>query len=215
MGAERRGFRIKLKNNKMKKILLVLLIWSCQAVGTNSKVDNLEGWLPYENSQIGWNIQYPSNYSIMPQSEIDMIENRGLNALENSTGENIEKNYENLLWIRGAGMNGLTSVLQDNSSFTDNEIIQEEEEADSLMIQSIRNQGIRMEYKFDSEEIDNLNFKTFKAKYFSREGKVFLNQKTFDHYFDNKQVLSITINYTTDSIGMELERIVQTSKFIK
>ena len=51
-------------------------------------------------------------------------------------------------------MNGLTSVLQDNSSFTDNEIIQEEEEADSLMIQSIRNQGIRMEYKFDSE--DNL-----------------------------------------------------------
>jgi len=196
----------------MKKLLIIVLICSCRTAITSEELDT-KGWNEYSNESIGWTIRYPSDYSIMSSEEIRFIESGGQNALEESSELEIEKNYKNLLWLKDGGMNGLTSILQDNSSLSESEIKNSEEAADSLMIESIRSQGIQFNYSFGFEEFSGLRFKTLEANYYSPNGTKFMTQKSFDHYFSNRQVLSITINYTADSCGIELDQIVRTSTF--
>ena len=144
----------------MKNILLIIWIviglTSCNSQTTKQSKQTTE----YECNVIGWKFSYPSDWKVLSDDDIAVIEGRGKSAMESTINEEIEVNNKNLLWLKKDQFNSFTSTIQPYDSLVDGPYLENQASLNHLIIETYKNQGIQFDYKICKELIDGLEFTT-------------------------------------------------------
>jgi hypothetical protein len=197
----------------MKK--MVFFIWitisflSCNF--QTSQKDNAT--VKFECKEIGWSFEYPSNWKILTDNEIAIIEGRGKTAMEETMNEKIEVNHKNLLYLKKDPFNSFSSTIQPFDSITDGPYPETQTALNQLIIETYKNQGMQFDYKIGKEIIDGLEFQTLESIIYSSDRKkIIMNQIMYDRLINGKMSLTLSINYNNEKDKQSLFGIIRTSK---
>ena len=97
---------INLKPMRPVRLLLLALL---PIVSCNSQQSEKVEYQPFEDKATGWTTKYPASWERMSQEEMDKLEGRGLEAMEETLGDRIALTHTNLLWLKKDEFNSFTS----------------------------------------------------------------------------------------------------------
>jgi hypothetical protein len=197
----------------MNKILLIIWIvigfTSCNSQTTKQTIQTSE----YECNVIGWKFNYPSDWKVLSDDDIAVIEGRGKSAMESTINEEIEVNNENLLWLKKDQFNSFTSTIQPYDSLVDGPYLENQASLNQLIIETYKNQGIQFDYRIGKELIDGIEFTTLESTIYTPDRKkVIMNQIIYDRLINGKTSLTLSINFNNDKDKQSLLGIIKTSK---
>lgn len=196
----------------MKNIFLILtsiLAISCQqSVLTTSEIKSIP-----INEKISWNIQLPKGWNVISQQKMDKIESKGKKAMEETIGEEVEMNHENLVTINKNQFNSLIANRQVYDSIIDGPYVELQDLLFKSILEAYRNQGIKFDYQYGNDTIDGMSFRTLSTTlYAPQTNEIILNQILWDRLFDD-YALMININYNNDTDKNKLMNLVESSSF--
>jgi hypothetical protein len=196
-------------NNILLIIWIVIGFTSCNSQTTKQTIQTSE----YECNVIGWKFNYPSDWKVLSDDDIAVIEGRGKSAMESTINEEIEVNNENLLWLKKDQFNSFTSTIQPYDSLVDGPYLENQASLNQLIIETYKNQGIQFDYRIGKELIDGIEFTTLESTIYTPDRKkVIMNQIIYDRLINGKTSLTLSINFNNDKDKQSLLGIIKTSK---
>ncbi len=193
-------------------VIIIIGFQSCES--TNNSISSKTK--TYKNEEVGWTFNYPGDWKVLSNDEIQMIELGGSEAIEKTLGQEIESTNNNLLYLQKDENNTFTSTLNSFDPAIDGSYSENQQSIFQIIIETYRNQGIQFDYKVGNTEVDGLEFATFESTLYAPETKdVLFNQIIYDRLINNNTSLSFSLNYVNDQYKQQLMGIVETSKFTK
>jgi hypothetical protein len=197
----------------MKKLFLIAWIAlgfiSCKSQPTKLNDKTIK----YTCNEIGWTFNYPSDWKVLSDDEIALIEGRGRTAMESTINEEIPIINNNLLWLKKDHFNSFTSTIQPYDTIADGPYTENQELLSQILIETYKNQGIQFDYNIGKELIDGLEFATLETIIYTPDRKkVIMNQIMYDRLINGKTSLTLSINYNNDNDKRSLMGIIKTSE---
>jgi hypothetical protein len=189
---------------------LLFSILSACVVKPTPKKSNLSR---YENKEIGWSVEFPSDWQMLNNEDILKSEGNAKKALESTIKDTVSMSHKNLVWVQKDQFNSFSSTLQPFDSLTDGSYTKTQEALFQAMLQTYSAQGLKFQYKIGKDRIDGLEFSTYFIKFLATDKKtVFLYQVIFDRLIEGKNDLTLSINFNNDTDRQTLINIVKSSK---
>lgn len=205
----------------LRHILLLLIfftfIFSCKEVDPNKQID--EGKIEnntYVSQDIGWEMEIPKGWEIVTMEETKSYEKKGLDAIEDMIGEDIDvSNLKNLVSFK----KDMFNLFQSDSEAFEIEYEDEWEESNialkDFLLETYIDQGIKATASdISTESIDGLEFMRYEFTLYSPDDKVILNQLIYTRLI-NGYDFGVNINYNNEEDKNEMLRVFRNSKFRK
>ncbi len=162
---------------------------------------------------MGWSVDYPDYLRILSDTEIAAYEGRVEGSLEETIGEEIEYNHQNLIWLLKDRFNSFSSNSQPYDSEIDGPFEENQKMLNETILETYKNQGIEFDSEFGTYNIDGLGFSSMTTKLYTPDrSKVILTQIVFERLFSNSRTLTLNINYNNPMDKEILMKIVDSSK---
>ncbi len=201
---------------KLTILLFLTVLFSCKT-DPNKQID--EGKITeniYHSEEIGWTMEIPKGWNITHKSAIDRRTKKGLEALSETAGVEIDANgLKQLLNFQKNKFNIFQSVSEPFKEEYEGEWEENNIELKKLIYITYLEKGI----KVDSTEtitikIDGLEFKSSKFTIYSPKGEVILNQIMYSRLINGLD-FGVSINYNNESDKKEILEAWLNSKFKK
>lgn len=192
--------------------LLVLCIAACNRhEKTKAELTTLNISEKYSLSLV-----LPDGWDVMTAKEIENMEERGIELLQETTGMPVESFHEYLLQIRKDAFNSLLINKQIYNPEEDGPYDELQEMLFEIVLETITAQGLSIEHDIEEEQLDGFAFKRLNIKLFDpkRDNKVILYQNVWDGLIGNHSVL-INANYNNEKDEKMLKDMLREAKIIK
>jgi len=197
---------------------IIITILSCKPIDPNKYVD--EGMLEngtYVSEEIGWTIRIPNNWKIVSRKQKKEYEKKGLEAMQEVVGEEIDvSELKNLIGFK----KNMFNVFQSSSEpFEEVISLNEWKENNGFLKELIYNTFTSRGIKADSTEtkivkIDGLDFYTYGFTIYSPEGDTILNQLVYSRLINGLD-FGVSMTYNNESDKTEMLNSFLNSKFKK
>ena len=167
------------------------------------------------NEDFKWSIAIPENFNSVSPDEWEKLQNRGLEAIENTAGEEIINQVQTIFVFKNGDANYLESNHQPFDSSVDGDYLQSCKEVNDLLYQTFKSQlpNTTIERSTSVEKIDNLEFQTFKVKINLPNEKA-MHSISYTRLFGKKE-FSVNIIYLDNQQGEKMLKAWRNSKFNK
>lgn len=181
--------------------LVIVLLAACS--GRQPEVELAEGQIDagvYRNAKLGWEFRIPEGWEVLSKSEIERIEGKGIEAIEESYDSEITPSHTPLLYLRKDMFNAFTSTAQVFDPKVEGSYREHQEMIFEVLLNTCRSKGMRIDHKRDRESIGGLEFETLHVTLYAPDGKkVVLYQVIFDRLMNGRSlIMSITYNNHKD-----------------
>jgi hypothetical protein len=198
-------------------LFLVTLFSACSKADPNVEID--EGSIiedTYSSNEIGWTMQIPAGWNILPRNKAVDTQNKGKKAIEEMLGEEIAiEELKNLLHLQKDVFHTFQSTSQPFVSTYDGEWEETNETLKQVLMDTYANEGIRAEVSETKiENIDAVKFVTYEFTLYAPSGNVFLRQILYTSLI-NGYDFGMNVSYTDAQIRDEILSAWKKSKFIK
>jgi hypothetical protein len=190
--------------------LIFLLLISC--LSGYSQSDG--GYTHYKDEATGWSTRYPNSFILMTAEEVEKLEGRGKQALENTVDVGVEMSHKNLLWLKKDVFNMMTSNSQPYDLAVDGPYEDSQKLIYEMLEEAYKAQGLDVDVKYSTTKIDGLDFFTMQTIIYAPGTKnILMTQMMYDRLFDGKIGLTLNINFNNESDKGALLEIINSSKF--
>lgn len=197
-------------------ISIVLFFCSCDQVDPNKQIDEgkVKGTL-YESKEIGWSIEIPKEWKIISKDQVEANDEKGKNAIEKSTGQQIDtKALKHLISFQKDQFNTFSSTSEPFKEEFPGEYQQNSKFINEILYNTYTSQGIKADTASGKEIIQGLEFNAFYAKIYGPDGKLILNQILYSRLI-NGYDFGVNINYNNDQDKKIMMNTFLKSKFTK
>lgn len=204
---------------KQKKSIFYLMVFisfiACKEIDPNKQID--EGKIEndtYKSEEIGWQMSIPKGYEIVTKSESEKIDERGLQAMQETTGETYDiSELKNLLSFKKNRFNVFTSTSEPFIEKYDGEWIENNSSLKKLIYLTYQNQGIKSDStKTQIEKIDGLDFQFYEFNLYGPENNVVLNQRFYSRLINGFD-FGVNINSNNENEKKAMLNAWKNSKF--
>lgn len=194
----------------MKKILCTLFVLFTLATYGQEKKDE-----KIFIKEFNWTMISPEGFERMSQEEIDHLRNRGIQVLENGTGEELVDEVTVLFWIKKGTLNSLEANYQPFDEEVDGDYDETFDDVNEISVAAIKDQfpQIQIDTVTSIEKIDRLNFRKFYMK-LTYPGGVVLHNHSYSYLFGDKE-FTVSISYVDEKFGQQMLNAWLKSKFRK
>ena len=163
---------------------------------------------------IGWKFNYPANWSIMTEAEIEELEGKARGTVEEVVGGKLEELHENVLYLRKNPFNRFTSTIQGYDSATHGPYAELQSELFEVYLETYRTAGISLEHETGTATVDGLEFQTMSVTIHKPGTKeVLMHQLMFDRLFGGKTSLLMSLNWNNEKNRAAMQGILDSSSF--
>lgn len=197
-------------------ISIILFFCSCDHVDPNKQIDEgkVKGTL-YESKEIGWSIEIPKDWKIISKDQVEANDEKGKNAIEKSTGQQIDtKALKHLISFQKDQFNTFSSTSEPFKEEFPGEYQQNSKFINEILYNTYTSQGIKADTASGKEIIQGLEFNAFYAKIYGPDGKLILNQILYSRLI-NGYDFGVNINYNNDQDKKIMMNAFLKSKFTK
>lgn len=197
-------------------ISIILFFCSCDHVDPNKQIDEgkVKGTL-YESKEIGWSIEIPKEWKIISKDQVEANDEKGKNAIEKSTGQQIDtKALKHLISFQKDQFNTFSSTSEPFKEEFPGEYQQNSKFINEILYNTYTSQGIKADTASGKEIIQGLEFNAFYAKIYGPDGKLILNQILYSRLI-NGYDFGVNINYNNDQDKKIMMNAFLKSKFTK
>lgn len=188
-----------MKTIKLTLIVCSFTIISCGPADPNEQID--EGRVKdrtYESKEIGWTIKIPKGWTITSKDKVDNNDEKGKNAIEKSTGSEIDiTDLKHLISFQKNQFNLFLSTSEPFKEEFPGEYQKKNKELNEIIFKTYTDQGIKADTSSGKEIIQGLEFSTFYTTIYSSEGKVILNQILYSRLINGFD-FGVNINYNNE-----------------
>jgi len=204
---------------KLKTTFFYLLIFisviACKKIEPNKQID--EGKIEnetYKSEELGWQMRIPKDYEIVSKSESEKIDERGLQAVQETTGQNYDlSGLKNLLSFKKNRFNVFASTSEPFTEEYDGEWIENNSSIKKLIYETYKSQGIRSDStKTQIEKIDGLDFEFYEFTLFGPENNIILNQRYYSRLINGFD-FGVIINTNNENDKKTMLNAWRNSKF--
>ncbi|WP_439183885.1 hypothetical protein [Carboxylicivirga taeanensis] len=194
-------------------ILIIGFITACNG-GKSSQRQIKSGLIEVDDHYL-WKIDSIGGWEYVSMGEIQNIEERGQQLINELTEEEVEVSHENLVLLKKDDFNSLIVTRQLHSSLGGPTYNVVQDNMFEAIIETYKAQEIKFTYEVGVDTIGGLVFKALETDIYAFESDtVILSQKIWDRLFDNYS-FTININYSNKEDEELLRRLVNESSFIK
>lgn len=191
-----------------------LLLFSCEKKDPNKQIDEgiIKGEI-YKSKEIGWEIRIPSGWSVVSRDVTQKSEEKGQNAVEQSTGQKFDlSSLKHLISFQKNQFNMFASTSEPFMEEFPGEYEENNKNINSLIYQTFIDQGIKADSSSGQEVIQGIKFNTFYTTIYAPDGKVILNQILYSKLI-NGYDFGVNINYNNEEDKKTMIDAWKKSKF--
>ena len=202
------------------KPFLVLPILIFSMLSYNSSVaqpqtGKIDGEL-YTNKLMGWTIKIPKGWTVMQKDKVEETFEVGAKAIEEASDQNFD--YSGLKYLANFKKNRF-NIFQSTAEFFELQYEGHWEENNAyqrkLLIDTYKNQGLKIETSSSEAKIDGLEFRVFHIKILKPGGGgVLLYQDVYNRYINNHD-FTVILNYNNEEDKNAMLNVWKASKFKK
>lgn len=160
-----------------------------------------------------WGINLPPDFEEVSAEDWDVIKNRGVNALEESTGGEIEDEAKTIFVFKNGDLNYMESNYQNFDEAVDGNYLQSCRDVNSLLYQTFEGQmeGTVLDSTSFTETISGLEFHVFNVN-ISFPNQINLRTYMYSRLFDKKE-FTVNIMYVDAIAGEKMFTAWKNSSF--
>ena len=197
-----------MKKQNYLLIALAISLQSCNRLSNSEKV--------VYNEDFNWTITIPKNFENVGSKEWGKMKIKGADAIEKTFGEEIDINQANTIFVfKSDQLNFFESNYQTFDPDIDGDYVESCINLNDMLYETFKAQipGVKIDTTRTIENIDSLEFQTFKLK-IEYPNKMVMNLLTFSRLFDKKE-LTVGIMYIDEAKGKQMLDSWMKSKFKK
>lgn len=195
----------------MKKLYILLLLTATFQSCYSQKSKTNEVY----NKEFKWTIVIPENFESVSSEEWLRLQNKGLDAFEETTGQEVTNQAKTLFVFKSDQLHYLEANSQPFDVAKDGSYLESCKNVNDILYQTLKSQmpDAKIEKSTYKETIDGLEFETFKVKV-EYPNKMVMNILMYSRLFGKKE-LAINIMYVDNSKGEIMLNSWRNSKFHK
>lgn len=205
---------MRIKYALLVSCLCFIAISSCKPKDPNKQID--EGKIAgeaYKSDEIGWTMLIPKGWTITSRDQMEANEEKGLKAIEKSTGTAIStKGLKHLIAFQKDKFNSFGTTSQPVKEESDDEYQASVQELYKIIYNTFSQQGIKVDTSSRVETIGGKQFFVFYDRLYSSKGEVILNQLLYSRII-NGYDFAVNINYNSDENKEVLLKAFKSSTF--
>lgn len=165
------------------------------------------------NDEFKWTITIPENFANIEASEWKKMQNKGLDAVEDTYGEKVENQTEIIFVFKNADFNYLESNYQPYDIEIDGDYLSSCQVVNEVLFETFQAQmpGAKIDSVSSVEKINNLEFQTYKMKLDFPNGMTMYSHM-YSRLFGKKE-FSVNIMYVDEKQGEKMTKAWYNSKF--
>jgi hypothetical protein len=195
--------------NKLKYILIFFVI-AIQSCNSQKSEDN-----KVYNKDFNWTISIPENFKKVNAEEWLKLQNKGLDALEKTTGEEVVNQTKTIFVFKSDQLHYLEANYQPFDVAQDGNYLESCKKVNDVLIETLKNQipDAKIERITSSEKIDGLVFQTFTVKV-EFPNKMVMTMCMYSRLFGKKE-FAVNITYVDKLKGEKMLKCWRNSTFKK
>jgi len=188
---------------------------SCGQRDPNKQIDegNIEGET-YTSQEIGWTIQIPKGWTVISKDKIEVVTEKGLEAIEEVAGRIDYSGLKHLISFQKNQFNIFQSTSEPAKLEYEGEWQENNKKLNKVIHAAYVNQGIKIDTSSTKATISGLDFEVFKCTIYGPDGKVILFQELYSRYI-NGYDFGVNINYNNNNDKEKMMEVWIKSKFKK
>lgn len=197
-------------------LLILIIISSCGNADPNKQVDEgkINGVI-YENKELGWSIEIPKDWEVTSRDRVDAIEKKGKDAVEKSSGLQIDtKKLKHLISFQKNQFNLFSSTSEPFIEEYPGEYQECIKNMTKTLYQTYVDQGMKVDTSSGNESIQGLDFITFYTTVYAPNGKILMKQIVYSRLL-NGYDFGANINFTNDQNKETMLNAWRNSIFLK
>lgn len=202
---------------KLKLFVLAAIAAACVSSCKNNSKAPDEGTVKgqvYTDSTLGWTITIPQGWEMMTHAQLKALEQKGSDALQQSTGKKISTtDLKYLVNFRKDQFNTFSATLQPFDG-TQQQYDSNTVSVDNLLYQTFKSQGIPADTASGKATIQGLNFRVFYCTINNPNGGVLLQEALFSRFMNGND-FGISITYNNDENKKAMMDALMNSSFSK
>lgn len=195
-----------MRNSILSPLFLLLLLSSCTGQ-TKTEPKTLY------NEDFKWTITIPENFINVSPQEWAKMQNKGLDAVENTYGEEVINQAKIIFVFKNADFNYMESNYQPFDVEVDGDYLESCKGVNEILFETFKTQmpNAKIDSISSVEKISNLNFQTFKMKINFPNGMT-MHSQMYSRLFDKKE-FSVNVMYVDEKQGGKMIEAWTKSKF--
>lgn len=195
-----------MRNSILTSLFFLLLLSGCTGQ-TKTKPKTLY------NEDFKWTITIPENFINVSPKEWAKMQNKGLDAVENTYGEEVINQAKIIFVFKNADFNYMESNYQPFDVEVDGDYLESCKGVNEILFETFKTQmpNAKIDSISSVEKISNLNFQTFKMKIDFPNGMT-MHSQMYSRLFDKKE-FSVNIMYVDGKQGKKMIEAWTKSKF--
>lgn len=195
-----------MRNSILNSLFFLLLLTSCTGQ-TKTEPKTLY------NEDFKWTITIPENFINVSPQEWAKIQNKGLDAIENTYGEDVINQAKIIFVFKNADFNYMESNYQPFDVEVDGDYLESCIGVNEILFETFKTQmpNAKIDSISSVETISNLDFQTFKMKIDFPNGMT-MHSQLYSRLFDKKE-FSVNIMYVDEKQGKKMIEAWTKSKF--
>ncbi|MCB0495266.1 MAG: hypothetical protein KDC79_03980 [Cyclobacteriaceae bacterium] len=179
-------------------LLLSLLVLSSCSGQTSKESQTLH------NEDFGWTITIPEDFVNVSPEEWKKMQNKGLDAIENTYGEEVVNQSKIVFVFKNADFNYMESNYQPFDTQIDGDYLESWSGVNEIVFETFRSQmpNARIDSISSVEKVSGLDFHTFKIKIDFPNGMI-MHSLMYSRLFDKKE-FSLNIIYVDEKQGEKM-----------
>lgn len=170
----------------------------------------------YQNEKIGWKMPIPSGWEVQSRERVAQVEGIGKDAMENASGQEIEKTHTPLLYLEKDRFNRFTSAYDHFDAQKDGDFKESTNALYQFILQTYKQRGMKVSHEIGREVLGGIPFETLSVSVFSPDGeKELFRQKMFDTLLNNKHSFGMSMMYNSEENRKEILSAMQNASFPK
>ncbi len=165
------------------------------------------------NKDFKWTIVIPENFNFIEPSEWEKLQNRGIDAIEETIGEEVESQAKTIFVFKNGDFNYLESNYQPYDIDADGDYIETCRGVNEIFYQTLESQmpDAVIDTISSVEKISGLEFQTFKLNATMPNGMI-IHMIMYSRLFGEKE-LSVNVTYVNEVEGKRMIEAWSSSKF--
>ncbi len=184
---------------------------------SNSKKQVDEGYIKgntYHSKEIGWSIQIPNDWEIVSNESSEANDQRGKEAIEKSTGLQIDvSTLKHLISFKKDIFNNLSSTTEPFKEEYTGEYEENCKAVNDILYQTFTDNGIKTDSSSGKAIIQGLEFQTYHSILYAPGGEIVMQQMMYSRLI-NGYDFSVNINYNNEADKKTMTDVWEKSVFI-
>jgi len=195
-----------MRNVIFSHLVLLLLLSGCDG---QTKIDPQKIY----NDEFKWSIVIPENFTNVSPADLEKLQNKGADAIENTYGEEVVNQAKKIFAFKNADFNYLESNYQPFDIEVDGDYLESCKNVNEIYYETFKTQmpDAVIDSSTGVEKISGLDFQTFKVKINLQNGMT-MHALMYSRLFDKKE-FSVNIFYVDDKQGEKMISAWTNSKF--